>query len=234
MFFHQDEAVQSSCFPVLETMFTPSEIEDLFSLVNEPASPGSGSQGSNRAVRSPHERKLRRMQSNRESARRSRWRKKRHLENLTNQVNRLKMENRELKNRLCFTMHQNLLLSVENESLRSESVTLMATLSDLYQFLGTMISDYSMPIVEENGGDKNQSHTLSEASYKWKPVYLSTLMWSSLCPQRTSHILVDYDTELWKRSRWTEVRRRKEVRRRMDVNGGGKSAMDVNAFPGRV
>ncbi|TKY57916.1 Ocs element-binding factor 1 [Spatholobus suberectus] len=140
MFFHEGEAVRSSCFPVLESMFTPSEIEELFSLVNEPASPGSGSHGSNRAVRSTHERKLRRMQSNRESARRSRWRKKRHLENLTNQVNQLRMENRELKNRLYLTVHQNLLLSVENDHLRSESVALMARLSDLYQILGTMIS----------------------------------------------------------------------------------------------
>jgi len=137
LFFHQEpEPVHSSCFPVLQTMFTPAEIEELFSLVNEPPSPESGSQGSNRAVRSTHERKLRRMQSNRESARRSRWRKKRHLENLTNQQNRFRMENRELKNRLFLTMHQNLLLSVENERLRSESLTLMATLSNLYQILG--------------------------------------------------------------------------------------------------
>ncbi|WVY90276.1 basic leucine zipper 4-like [Vigna radiata var. radiata] len=141
MFFHEEaQPVHSSCFPLLETMFTPTEIEELFSLVNKPLSPESGSQESNRVVRSTHERKLRRMQSNRESARRSRWRKKRHLENLTNQANRLRMENRELKNRLCLTMHQNLLVSLENERLRSESVTLMATLSNLYQILATMIS----------------------------------------------------------------------------------------------
>ncbi|CAJ1972788.1 unnamed protein product [Sphenostylis stenocarpa] len=141
MFFHEEaEAVQSSYFPVLETLFTPSKIQELFSLINEPPSPESGSYGSNRAVRSTHERKLRRMQSNRESARRSRWRKKRHLESLTNQANRFRLENRELKNRLCLTMHQNLLLSAENERLRSESVTLMARLSNLYQILGTMIS----------------------------------------------------------------------------------------------
>ncbi|XP_027368145.1 basic leucine zipper 4-like [Abrus precatorius] len=142
MFFHEEEAVQSSCFPFLETPFTPSDIEELLSFINqpvEPASPGSGSQGSNRAVYSTHERKLRRMQSNRESARRSRWRKKRHLENLTNQVNRLRIENRELKNRLCVTMHNNLLLAVENERLRCESVTLGSKLSDLYQILGTVL-----------------------------------------------------------------------------------------------
>ncbi|KAK7321626.1 hypothetical protein VNO77_32452 [Canavalia gladiata] len=140
MSFHDEEAVQSSCLPVLETMFTPSEIEELFSLINHPASPRSGSEGSNRAVYSTYERRLRRMQSNRESAKRSRWRKKRHLENLTNQLNRQRIENRELKNRLCLIMHQNLLLSVENEHLRSESVILMSKLSDLYRKLDTMIS----------------------------------------------------------------------------------------------
>lgn len=137
--FFDEEAVR------FETMLTPGEIEELFSLINQPVdqdSPISGSQGSNRAVYSTHERKLRRMQSNRESARRSRWRKKRNLENLTNQLNRLKAENRELKNRLGLTMHHHLLLSLENERLRSESVTLMAELSDLHRILGTMLSQY--------------------------------------------------------------------------------------------
>ncbi|KAJ1430371.1 Basic-leucine zipper domain [Sesbania bispinosa] len=141
MCFHNDEAVQS---PVLETMLTESEIQYLFSLINhqstEPASPGSGSQGSNRAVYSTEERKLRRMQSNRESARRSRCRKKKHLENLTNQVNRLRIQNRELKNRLAFTMHQHLLLSLQNDQLRSESVNLLAKLSDLCGILNSMLS----------------------------------------------------------------------------------------------
>lgn len=134
--------VRFTCHPVHETMLTQSEIEELFSLINQPvdpSSPGSGSQGSNRAVYSTRERKIRRMQSNRESARRSRWRKKRHIENLNNDVNRLKMENRELKNRLGLTMQYNLILSAENERLRSESVTLLATLLDLYRTLETII-----------------------------------------------------------------------------------------------
>ncbi|KAF7830520.1 basic leucine zipper 4-like [Senna tora] len=131
MFFH-DEAVQFPSCPLL----TPSDIEELMSLVQaaDPASPSSGSQGSNRAV---DERKRRRMLSNRESARRSRWRKKRHLENVTNQVNRLKSENRELKSRLALTLHQHLLVSLENAGLRSESVTLLTRLSDLYRVLGS-------------------------------------------------------------------------------------------------
>lgn len=143
MLFQDEEAVQFSCPMVHEAMFTSSEIEELFSLINQPddpSSPGSGSQGSNRAVYSAQERKIRRMQSNRESARRSRWRKKRHLENLTNQLNRLRIENRELKNRLTSTVHHHLLLSVENECLISESMTLMARLSDPYQISSTMFS----------------------------------------------------------------------------------------------
>lgn len=143
MFFHQDEAVQYPCTPVHETMLTESEIEDLFSLINhstDPASPGSGSQGSNRVVYSPEERKLRRMQSNRESARRSRYRKKQHMENLTSQLNQLRIQNRLIKNQLASTMHQHLLLSLHNDHLKSESVALMATLSDLCGILGTMLS----------------------------------------------------------------------------------------------
>ncbi|OIW20875.1 hypothetical protein TanjilG_24953 [Lupinus angustifolius] len=141
--FFQDETVQFSCPTVLETMLTPGDIEELFSLINQPRdpeSPNSGSQGSNRAVYSTQERKIRRMKSNRESARRSRWKKKRHSENITNQVNRLRAENRELKNRLGLTMHHHLLLSLENESLRSESMVLMAKLTDLIGILSTLLS----------------------------------------------------------------------------------------------
>ncbi|KAK7311393.1 hypothetical protein RJT34_09509 [Clitoria ternatea] len=136
MFLHEAEAVQVPCPPVLKTTLTESEILDLFSHINQsvdPASPGSGSQGSNRAVYSSEERKMRRMQSNRESARRSRFRKKKHLENLTSELNRLKIENRELKNRVALTMHHHLLLSLQIEHLQSESLSLMATLSDLRQ-----------------------------------------------------------------------------------------------------
>ena len=114
-----------------------------FPLINhstDPASPGSGSQGSNRVVYSPEERKLRRMKSNRESARRSRYRKKQHMENLTSQLNQLRIQNRLIKNQLASTMHQQLLLSLHNDHLKSESVALMATLSDLCGILGTMLS----------------------------------------------------------------------------------------------
>ncbi|OIV97675.1 hypothetical protein TanjilG_12433 [Lupinus angustifolius] len=122
-------------------MLSESEIHDLFSLINQwEEDPSSVSHGSNRAVYSTEERKMRRMHSNRESARRSRCRKKRHLENITREANRLRIQNRELKNRLSSTMHHHLFLSLQNEKLKSESIDLMSKLLDLYQILGTMLS----------------------------------------------------------------------------------------------
>lgn len=128
--------------PVLETMLSESEIQYLISLINQPGdptSPSSGSQGSNRTVYSSEEKKLRRMKSNREAAQRSRCRKKKHLENITNRLNRLRIENQELKNQLSFTMNQHLLLSLENDQLISESIALLATLSDLCAILSNTL-----------------------------------------------------------------------------------------------
>ncbi|CAL0332742.1 unnamed protein product [Lupinus luteus] len=142
IFFHA-EPVRFSCPPVLETMLTPGEIDELFSLINQLRdleSPISGSQGSNRAVYTTQEKNIRRMQSNRDSARQSSRRKKSHIENITNQVNRFRAENQELKNRLGLAMHHHLLLSLENESLRSKSIALMAKLTDLIGTLSTMLS----------------------------------------------------------------------------------------------
>jgi hypothetical protein len=140
MLFQTEEAVQ---LPVLETTLSESEIQYLLSLVNQsddPTSPSSGSISSNRAVYSMKERKLRRMQSNRESAQRSRYKKKKHLENVANRLNRLRIENQELKNQLAFTMHHHLLLSLENDQLISESVALLATLSNLCAILSNSTS----------------------------------------------------------------------------------------------
>ncbi|KAL1310381.1 hypothetical protein HN51_053015 [Arachis hypogaea] len=139
---HLSKAMTFQDHELVQFMLTETEIQDLFSLINHhPGSPpsSSGSQGSNRSVYSSEERKLRRMQSNRESARRSRGRKKKHMENLTVQLNRLRVDNRELKNQLLVTMHQHLLLSLENEKLCSESIALSATLSDLCQILRTIL-----------------------------------------------------------------------------------------------
>lgn len=81
------------------------------------------------------ERKRRRMISNRESARRSRMRKQKHLENLRNQVNRLRVGNRELTNRVRFVTHHCHLVQSDNERLRAESAVLRQRLWDIRQVL---------------------------------------------------------------------------------------------------
>lgn len=83
----------------------------------------------------PDERKRRRMISNRESARRSRMRKQKHLENLRNQVNRLKIGNRELTNRLRVFIHYCEVVGSDNDRLLSESVMLRQRLWDIRQVL---------------------------------------------------------------------------------------------------
>ncbi|KDP41589.1 hypothetical protein JCGZ_15996 [Jatropha curcas] len=146
MFLAQD-SVQFD-YPVLETGFTASEIEELLSLLESPSStssppsstssPNSGSEESNRVVYSVDERKRRRMISNRESARRSRWRKKRHVENLTVQVNRLGIQNQELKKRLGSVLDHCHVLWRENNQLTTEYLALQARLSDLCHTLVAM------------------------------------------------------------------------------------------------
>ncbi|KAJ6871899.1 basic leucine zipper 43 [Populus alba x Populus x berolinensis] len=137
MFFAQ-EAVQLE-HPVHGPGFTANEIQELLSLLQSPSpTENSGSRGSNQAVYSIDERKRRRMVSNRESARRSRWRKKKHLEDLTQQLNRLKIQNRELQNRLGSIINQSHVLWRENGRLMSESVALKARLSDLRLVLAAM------------------------------------------------------------------------------------------------
>lgn len=133
--FLSEEAVEFQYGPVFEA----SELEELMTSFLQPGS-NSGSEGSSRAVYSVDERKLRRMISNRESARRSRWRKKRHLENLTDQVNRLKVQNRELKNRLGLVAQQCHVAWRENDRLSSEFLALQSRLSDLCQILVAMHS----------------------------------------------------------------------------------------------
>ncbi|GAB4846858.1 hypothetical protein Ancab_025866 [Ancistrocladus abbreviatus] len=96
---------------------------------------GSGTCKRRRMVSILEERKRRRMESNRESARRSRMRKRKHLENLRNQVNRLKLENRECMNRLGFVIHHFLVLQRYNDQLYSESVVLQSRLAEVRNIL---------------------------------------------------------------------------------------------------
>ncbi|XP_050204922.1 basic leucine zipper 4-like [Mercurialis annua] len=81
------------------------------------------------------DRKRKRMISNRESARRSRMRKQKHLENLRNQVSRLRVENRDLTNRLRFVLYHSQSLRRENDQLRSEHSMLRQKLSNIRQIL---------------------------------------------------------------------------------------------------
>ncbi|XWS25487.1 hypothetical protein CRYUN_Cryun27aG0072100 [Craigia yunnanensis] len=142
--FLAEEAIQVQSPDHHETVFTSKELEELLSFLesDELVSSNSGSEGSNRAVYSKDERKQRRMISNRESARRSRWRKKKHLENLTDQVNRLNIENQQLKNRLSLIINQYHVVWRDNEQLRSESIALSARLLDLYWTLTAMQSQH--------------------------------------------------------------------------------------------
>ena len=57
-------------------------------------------------------------------------RKQKHLENLRNQVNRLRVENRELTNRLRFVLYHFQRVRTENDRLRSEHAMLRQKLYD--------------------------------------------------------------------------------------------------------
>ncbi|KAK6792655.1 hypothetical protein RDI58_011736 [Solanum bulbocastanum] len=126
--------------PVLEDVFySPSDFNDLFSLLETefPVQSTSGSE-TNRLVFSLEERKRRRKISNRESARRSRLRKKNYLENVTEQVDRLKAKNRDLKNRLCVVAHRCQAAQSETDRLRLESFVLQQYLVKLHERLNSM------------------------------------------------------------------------------------------------
>ena len=133
-------AVENQVFyqlPILEeTIISPSEIHELLSLLDsQPMTrPTSGSETS-RPVYSTEERKRRRMISNRESARRSRWRKKKHQEDLANEADRLRLENRELENRLSALANQCHLVQRESNRLLSESVYLQHRLAGLQEII---------------------------------------------------------------------------------------------------
>ncbi|CAI9282800.1 unnamed protein product [Lactuca saligna] len=110
------------------------------------SSSGSDDCGTNQwAVNMIDERRRKRMISNRESAKRSRVRKQKHLENLKNQVTRYTMGNEELKNRLRFVNHNGQLVKRENDRLRSASLMLQETLSNLHQLL--LVEDLHYPLL---------------------------------------------------------------------------------------
>ncbi|RAL40587.1 hypothetical protein DM860_006657 [Cuscuta australis] len=112
--------------PVLEDLLSASELHELFSPFWS---------GKNRPVYSVEERKIRRKASNRESARRSRLRKKMLLESLDVEVNRLRTENRRLKNRLCEATLHCQALQTETDRLLAEFLLLEQRLGGLMQVL---------------------------------------------------------------------------------------------------
>lgn len=132
--------VQYQPGPVLEDTLTPAEIHELFSILQSEQPPSTGptsSSETNRSVYSVEERKRRRMISNRESARRSRLRKKSHLENLTSELKRLRVENRNLKNLLSVLTHDCHLVQRDSNRLLSESIYLQHKLTGLNQILAS-------------------------------------------------------------------------------------------------
>lgn len=96
---------------------------------------GSDEPKPRREVSPVDDRKRRRMLSNRESARRSRMRKQKHLENLRNQVNRFRIENRDLSTRLRFFLYHCHRVQTENNQLRSESHMLRHKLFEISRIL---------------------------------------------------------------------------------------------------
>ncbi|XP_022752064.1 basic leucine zipper 4-like [Durio zibethinus] len=149
--FSSESMIENEQFPAFESWFTPWDCSELFSTTQSvgPArsdsglddpkqnqtNSNSGSDDPNQPVSIIDERKRRRMISNRESARRSRMRKQQHLENLRNQVNRLRIENRELTNRLRFVLYHCHRVRTDNDRLRSEYSMLRQKLSDISQIL---------------------------------------------------------------------------------------------------
>nr|DAD41564.1 TPA_asm: hypothetical protein HUJ06_015887 [Nelumbo nucifera] len=114
---------------------TPSPTQTQVNNNNNPTNSNSGSDEPNPSVLAVDERRQRRMKSNRESARRSRMRKQKHLEDLRNQVNRLRIENRDMTNRLGIVVHNCYLIRKDNDRLRLESVFLRQRLSDISRIL---------------------------------------------------------------------------------------------------
>ncbi|RDY09443.1 bZIP transcription factor 44, partial [Mucuna pruriens] len=82
------------------------------------------------------ERKRKRMQSNRESARRSRMRKQQHVEGLSGQLEELKREKEEMREKIGMTREVYLKVEAENAILRAQ----MAELSNRLQSMEEIIS----------------------------------------------------------------------------------------------
>ncbi|TYH28891.1 hypothetical protein ES288_A02G180200v1 [Gossypium darwinii] len=132
--FSSDSMVDFDQFPGFETGFTPWDCSETFPPTTqsiEPAGSGSGSDETNQNQTNSNSS----LDRTEPTARRSRMRKQKHLENLRNQVNRLRIENRELNNRLKFLLCHCHCVKTDNDRLRSEYSILRQKLSDIRQIL---------------------------------------------------------------------------------------------------
>ncbi|KAH0688903.1 hypothetical protein KY289_016261 [Solanum tuberosum] len=127
--------------PGVESVFSPMQSPTPEPVISHDSGSGSDKSKPESPNDSPNlsinERKRKRMISNRESARRSRMRKQTHLENLRNQSNRLKIENRDLTNRIQLIIGHYQLVERNNEMLRAESVLLRQRLEGIRDILIT-------------------------------------------------------------------------------------------------
>lgn len=116
--------------------------------IQRPASSGSGSgSGSDVAI---DERKRKRMLSNRESARRSRMRKQKQLEDLTDEVTRLQLSNRDLMQKINAKEQNYGAIESANNVLRAQHAELTDRLRSLNSVLQMMeeMSGFSVDIPE--------------------------------------------------------------------------------------
>ncbi|KAH0685502.1 hypothetical protein KY290_016982 [Solanum tuberosum] len=127
--------------PGVESVFSPMQSPTPEPVISHDSGSGSDKSKPESPNDSPNlsinERKRKRMISNRESARRSRMRKQTHLENLRNQSNRLKLENRDLTNRVQLVTGHYQLVERNNEMLRAESILLRQRLEGIHDILIT-------------------------------------------------------------------------------------------------
>ncbi|XP_055827419.1 bZIP transcription factor 11-like [Solanum dulcamara] len=145
--FTQWDCIESAfIFPEqgIELIFSPMQSPTPESLISHDSGSGPNKSKPDSSNDSPYsgsddlsikERKRKRMISNRESARRSRKRKQTYLENLRDQSNRLKVENRDLTNRVRLVTGDCQLVERNNEMLRTESILLRQRLEGIREIL---------------------------------------------------------------------------------------------------
>ncbi|KAL1196457.1 bZIP transcription factor 44 [Cardamine amara subsp. amara] len=158
------EPVLANHVPALETGFTPwDDTSDLFSFFNSSVYPvevnpglektnssqiqnqsfhNSGVRdkplnrtGSNRVSSDKAEWRKKRKLSNRKSAQRSRIKKQKHLEDVRRELSQLKIQNRELINRLRYVLYHCQRATIESDGLRLEHDVLREMLLNIRQAL---------------------------------------------------------------------------------------------------